>query len=444
MCFNGCQQLERLTFESESRLTRIEEKCCRRCFSLDSVRLPAEVVFVHGKSFSKLCKLSISGHDPDFAEWDAIRQQRSGVNFQRSCTIFVVDGKRFSVPVSKDDIQTTLSLDLNLYCEFNIVDGDGEFQVTRSLRPKLPADWVVDLRCAELVRQVEPRNVAIYRPPASAHLIVVKSFDDEENFSCQVDALNALNHPCIVPMFGCAPAGRQIATYFMGGGSLADVICLKSSPSWWTPTAKSIAVVGVVLGMIDMHKNSFAHRNLKASTIVLDDRHRPRIAGFSASRRLPLEETDKADVFAFGLIVFEIVIGRLVVTQGLNEAQMRKRVQKMDLPEGAKSLIAMCWAEDLAARPSFAQIYEELRRLKFSVGHADCDPDEVAEFVEWVRKCDWARPTAPPLALGRGVTGWRSPLQSASALGRIISPRQPPIVSPVTRGRARGRRRRGN
>jgi serine/threonine protein kinase len=389
--------------------------------------------------------LSISGHDADFAEWDAIRQQRSGVNFERSCTIFIADGKRFSVPVStNNNIETTLSLDLNLYCQFKIVEGDGEFQITRSVRPKLPADWAVDLRCAELVRQVEPGITAIYRHPASVHLIVVKSFDDEESFNCQVDALSALNHPCIVPMFGCAPAGRRIATYFMGGGSLADVIRLKSSPAWWTATAKSIVIVGVVLGMAEMHRNNIAHGNLKASTIVFDDRHRPRIAGFSASRRLSIEDVNKTDVFAFGLIVFEIVTGRVVVTWGLNEAQMRRKVQEMDLPEGAKSLIAMCWTEEFAARPSFAQIYEELRKRKFSIGEADSDPDEVVEFINWVRKCDWARPTAPLLALGRGATGMRSPVQSTSVLGRIISPRQPPIVSPITRGRARGRRRRGN
>jgi hypothetical protein len=54
------------------------------------------------------------------------------------------------------------------------------------------------------------------------------SSSKEHSFWPEIDALIGLDHRCIVPFFGFVlqvpPNGPQIATHFMAGGSLKDVL----------------------------------------------------------------------------------------------------------------------------------------------------------------------------------------------------------------------------
>jgi serine/threonine protein kinase len=149
--------------------------------------------------------------------------------------------------------------------------------------------------------------------------------------------LIALDHPCIVPFFGYTLqtdiSGPKIATHFMSGGSLREV--LDCRPSWWTGTAKSIVVKGIVAGMIFMRESGISHRDLKPSNILLNENRRARICDFGSSRSLSLTASmtgmcgtapymapelyeqnndcaEKVDVFSFSLIFCEIVVGHPV------------------------------------------------------------------------------------------------------------------------------------
>jgi hypothetical protein len=212
----------------------------------------------------------------------------------------------------------------------------------------------------------------------------------------------------------------------MSGGSLAEVIRL--GPSWWTGTAKSIVIIGIVLGMVEAHRNNIIHGSLKSDNVLLDDRHRPRISGFgtgSVHCRAP------DDVFSFGVILYEVVVEASVSS----ETEIPESVD-----EFARGLIRQCCAEKPAERPSFAQICEQLHKLSFRIDANGLKEDEVRAYVEWVRKCDWAH-SIPPIPLSRNAPGKRSCRQVvASSALRFLSPKAPPIISPVARGRRRGRR----
>jgi serine/threonine protein kinase len=212
----------------------------------------------------------------------------------------------------------------------------------------------------------------------------------------------------------------------MSGGSLAEVIRL--GPSWWTGTAKSIVIVGIVLGMAEAHRINIMHCSLKSDSILLDDRHRPRISGFGAG---DVHYGAPDDVFSFGVILYQVVVGAL----GNSEVEIPDSVG-----EFARGLIRQCCAQKPAERPSFAQISEQLQRHHFRIDTNGFNEDEVRVYVEWVRKCDWAR-SIPALPLNRTALRKKSGGQvlSSSAL-RFLSPKPPPIISPVAWGRGRGRR----
>jgi hypothetical protein len=65
-------------------------------------------------------------------------------------------------------------------------------------------------------------------------------------------------------------------------------------PAWWTPTAKTNAVVGIALGLWFAHVLELLHGVVKASHIVLDADPRIQIADFS-----PIHlETGEAEPFS--------------------------------------------------------------------------------------------------------------------------------------------------
>ena len=78
--------------------------------------------------------------------------------------------------------------------------------------------------------------------------------------------------------------------------------------------------------------------------------------------------TEKGDVYAYGMIVFEVLTGD-TPWSGLNQMQIMMQAglqkQRPPVPEGAPAdLIALmqrCWAHEPDARPTFAAIKTELR-----------------------------------------------------------------------------------
>jgi serine/threonine protein kinase len=238
----------------------------------------------------------------------------------------------------------------------------------------------------------------------------------EEVFFREIEALARLDHRCIVPFFGYvlqAPkSGPKLATHFMPGGSLHDV--LESNPLWFTGTAKSIVAAGIVIGMISVHKMRIIHRDLKPSNVLFDTDRRPRISDFGSSRDLNLRGTltggeqvgtplymapelyeegdydEKIDVYSFALILYEIVVGHPVFPPTLTLMQLCAKIlrnERAEIPSNVEGFVAHLirrgWSSDPAERPSFAEIYALMRQNDFRITSEDFDAREVASYVTW-------------------------------------------------------------
>jgi serine/threonine protein kinase len=186
---------------------------------------------------------------------------------------------------------------------------------------------------------------------------------------------------------------------------------LASNPDWWTATAKSIVVVEIVIGMKYVHSRGIIHRDLKPSNILLDnERHEVHICDFGSSRLYSVESTltqrigtpqymapemydeseydFKVDVFAFGLILYEVLTGNAVFGPNLSPKNIMYRAvtgQRPDIPDDipafVKSLIRSCWSTDPNARFPFSELLKILAENEFKICEG-VDSARVRSFVK--------------------------------------------------------------
>jgi serine/threonine-protein kinase len=206
---------------------------------------------------------------------------------------------------------------------------------------------------------------------------------------------------------------------YMENGSLYDFVkqvAARKAPAFWNPTKIGIIICGIVYGMKFIHSEGFVHRDLKPRNLLIDERGRCRIGGLGLSKFIVTGVTwwtggvvgtvqyaapelynnppysEKIDVFAFELILYELVVGSPVFGPGLSPEQIMKKVLDdvpPDLPqnmsEDVKTLIQRCWAGKPSDRRPFDHVLGALQRIRLKVLLA-VTSDVVKAFLADIRK----------------------------------------------------------
>ncbi|HXQ39113.1 MAG TPA: serine/threonine-protein kinase, partial [Anaerolineales bacterium] len=156
-----------------------------------------------------------------------------------------------------------------------------------------------------------------------------------KQFSQEVEVIAHLQHPQIIPVydFGEQDDEMYIVMAYIRGGSLADRI---DKASKGLPDQDTIRLLELIAEGLDFaHSKEIVHRDLKSNNILIDENNHPYIADFGLAKltegKLELtntmmtgtaaymapeiaqtgKSTKRADIYALGIILFEMLTGSL-------------------------------------------------------------------------------------------------------------------------------------
>jgi TPR repeat protein len=216
----------------------------------------------------------------------------------------------------------------------------------------------------------------------------------------EVQTLVKLQHPCIVRILGWSPGtdstDGEIHMEYVPNRSLAEILCSPRKPAPWTRTTIGIIICDIVLGMIYVHSHEILHRDLNPANILLDDTFRAKICDFGLSCATNLEEapscdtgtigycapeqliansahTPKADVFSFGVVLYEIISSKRAFPENVLRAFMARLREhyRPSIPDDfgplMQNLIRRCWSDSPSYRPTFQAIFNEFASAGFEI-----------------------------------------------------------------------------
>ncbi|KAJ0706057.1 putative protein kinase RLK-Pelle-CrRLK1L-1 family [Helianthus annuus] len=233
----------------------------------------------------------------------------------------------------------------------------------------------------------------------------------ELEFRAEINMLSKLRHSNLVSLIGyCHENKEMILVYeYMTNKTLYHHLHKADTPLSWL-TRLNIAI-GAALGLEFLHTSGVIHRDVKTSNILLDENWAAMISDFGLSKIGPTSQsisfvyasvkgtfgyldpeyfytrklTRKTDVYAFGVVLFELLSGRLPVDDRNGEdecslvrwAQRCVKERKLDqmvdsnikgtiFPKCLRRLtqIAYCCVHSvLKERPTMTEVVAELQAL---------------------------------------------------------------------------------
>lgn len=339
-----------------------------------------------------------------------------GLNIQEAhafCTIdgysvdvFVVDGWEKGI----DHLRATLVKEIS-YIEKQSVKqelvspavGLGQSGFTIPLcHVEIPVDkndvWEIDASLLEFEYKIAAgSNGDMYKGMFRSQDVAIKVFttdslngDMQREFAQEVYILRKVRHKNVVQFIGSCtrPPLLCIVTEYMSGGSVYDAL-RKQKGVLKLPAILKVAI-DVTRGMSYLHHNNIIHRDLKAANLLMDENGVVKIADFGVARVLVQSgvmtaETGtyrwmapeviehkpynhKADVFSFGIMLWELLSGKvpyahltpLQAAVGVVQKGLRPAIPRHTHPL-VLELLERCWQQEPSLRPEFSEISEILQ-----------------------------------------------------------------------------------
>ncbi|CAO2145025.1 unnamed protein product [Urochloa humidicola] len=184
-------------------------------------------------------------------------------------------------------------------------------------------------------------DIAVKRKDAS-------SFQGPHEFRTETEAIPNLQHKNIIALIGyCVQGEENILIYeYMANKCLASIFADGTKREMLNWSKRLQIIKGIADGLVYLHGHSqvcIVHRDIKASNILLDDEMNAKITDFGLALMLAPNTTaevtvmgtygyadpeyvatgiisEKADVYGFGIVLLEIISGKL---QSFNKVKVK-------------------------------------------------------------------------------------------------------------------------
>lgn len=176
---------------------------------------------------------------------------------------------------------------------------------------------------------------SVYKAKMDSQVLAVKKV--KEDVTQEVMILQKVNHANLVKLMGVSSGdndGHHFLVYeYAENGSLHDWLFSNSSstasssvPVAFLTWSQRISIaVDVAMGLQYMHEHtqpSIVHRDITSNNILLDSNFKAKIANFSVARTPTNPMVTKVDVFAYGVVLLELLTGKKSLTYSENYGEV--------------------------------------------------------------------------------------------------------------------------
>ena len=246
---------------------------------------------------------------------------------------------------------------------------------------------------------------AVYRGNWNQNTVAIKELYDQMDkleqkaFFSEMKMLASLRHPNIITLFGGYVSEKKLPCLvleYASRGNLTSVLYDSDATLSIKRKYQIILQISQALSYLHSLDPPVIHRDLKPDNILLTGDWAVKLADFGLARKVAHSMTglqgtvkwmapevlsngpysDKADIYSFSLILWEILHEEKFFTEFKFNSQLEVQVVNHDLrppitntmSESMKKLIEDCWNPDPSNRPSAAKVTKRLLKMK----PADC------------------------------------------------------------------------
>lgn len=220
-------------------------------------------------------------------------------------------------------------------------------------------------------------------------------------FQSEVEIMSVLRHPNICRLLGACmePPHRALVVELLQRGSLWGV--LRMNRKSIDQEMRTRFIYDTAKGMSYLHhfERPILHRDLKSPNLLVDKNFNIKLSDFGLARVKAHVQTmtgncgtvqwmapevlgnqkytEKADVFSFGIVIWEIVTGecpydgmsQIQAALGVLNRNLRPNIPR-DCPPFFSRLMKACWNRQPELRPSFPHIVNAFRTYQSSISES--------------------------------------------------------------------------